>query len=265
MEARELAARSQAEAKTNAVERFASQRRCQFAISAVKGAGSRRHFSDLLSTPGAGPSDQAKARNRSGVPVGHCSATDFASGAARLTRRSVLEQDLVECAATPVVEGGGWWPRPLQLLFGLSVLERKGGSEACSGPGLVRSNSPRAIGSTQATSVQCRRGLPADPGDLAAFRAAPGDVTAVLAQPGRTGLRDESHLLLGRHRMHRQLSAWTAVIKRMPLGCHRLLPHHEARSASARLPHHPCRNPTSPVGRCPAKVPHGLPSQPQFP
>ena len=110
VEARGPAARSQAEARTNAVERFASQRRCRFAISAVTWAGSRGHFSDLLSTPGAGPPDQAKERNRSGVPVGHCSAADFASGAARLTRRSVLEHDLVECSAIPAVEGRRWWP-----------------------------------------------------------------------------------------------------------------------------------------------------------
>ena len=181
MEAREPAARSQAEAKTNAVERFASQRRCQFAISAVKGAGSRRHFSDLPSTPGAGPSDQAKARNRSGVPVGHCSATDFARGAALLTRRSLVEHNLVECTATPAVEGSGWLPCVLHMLFGLPVLERKGSSEECSGLGLVRSNSPRAIGSTQASSVQSRCGLPDDPGDLATLR--PSAPLRAMGQP----------------------------------------------------------------------------------
>jgi len=85
------------------------------------------------------------------------------------------------------------------MLFGLAALARKGGSEECSGPGLVRSTSPRAIGSTRASSVQRRRGLPDGTGDLAAFCAAAGDVTAVLAQPGRTGLLDESDLLLGRH------------------------------------------------------------------
>src|SRR3954462_10916894 len=110
VEARGPAARSQAEARTNAVERFASRRRCRFDFSAVKEAGSRRHFSALLSTPGARPLDQAKERDRGGVPVGHCSAADFASGAARLTRRSVAEHDLVECAATPAVEGDGCWP-----------------------------------------------------------------------------------------------------------------------------------------------------------
>lgn len=202
-EARGPAARSQAEARTHAVERFASPRRCRFAISAVTWAGSRRRFSDLLSIPGAGPPDQAMEQNRSGVPVGPCSAADFASGAARLTRRAVVEHDFVECAATPAVEGRGCSPCPLHLLFGPSVLERKGGSEACSGPGLVRSTSPRAIGSTQGSSVQRRCGLPDGPGDLAAFRAALGDGTAVLAQPGRTGLLDESDLPLGRHRVNR--------------------------------------------------------------
>ncbi len=49
-EARGPAARSQAEARTNAVERFAFQRRWRFAISAVTWAGSRGRFSDLLST-----------------------------------------------------------------------------------------------------------------------------------------------------------------------------------------------------------------------
>src|SRR4051794_38975183 len=94
VEARGPAARSQAEARTNAVERFAFQRRCRFAISTLNWAGSRGRFSDL-STPGAGPPDQAKGRNRSGVPVGPCSAADFASGAARLTGRSVAEHGLI--------------------------------------------------------------------------------------------------------------------------------------------------------------------------
>ena len=85
------------------------------------------------------------------------------------------------------------------MLFGLAALARKGASQECSGPGLVRSTSPRAIGSTRASSVQSRCGLPDDPGDLAAFCATPGDGTAVLSQPGRTGLLDESDLLLGRH------------------------------------------------------------------
>jgi len=111
------------------------------------------------------------------------------------------------------------------MLFGLSVLECKGASQECSGPGLVRSTSPRAIGSTQASSVQSRRGLPADPGDLGAFRSAAGDGAAVLVQPGRTGLLNESDLPLGRHGMDSLRPAWTVVLKRMPLGCHRLLPH----------------------------------------
>ena len=62
---------------------------------------------------------------------------------------------------------------------------------------------------------------------------------AVLVQPGRTGLLNESDLPLGRHGMNMSRAVVTAVLKRMPLGCHRLLPHHEARSASACLPHHP--------------------------
>ena len=58
---------------------------------------------------------------------------------------------------------------------------------------------------------------------------------AVLVQPGRTGLLNESDLPLGRHGMDSLRPAWTVVLKRMPLGCHRLLPYQEAGSTAARL------------------------------